>query len=196
MAHIHGVLGSLQLPGTGFLNTINGRWHKQAMLIFLAIVLAHWAEHLLQAGQVWLLDWPRPASKGALGLVFPWLVTSEALHYGYAIVMLIGLLVCRPAFVGRARMFWNLALGIQFWHHFEHALLLGQFVAGTNLFGSPVPVSILQLVIPRVELHLFYNGIVFAPMLVAMYYHAFPPRGETWPSCNCHGYPAHAQERA
>jgi len=192
MAASRSALGKLQLPDIGVFNALNSRWHKQAMLIFLAFVLLHWAEHLLQAGQVWLLDWPRPAAKGALGLVFPWLVTSEVLHYGYAIAILVGLLLCRPAVVGRARIFWNVALGIQFWHHFEHALLLAQSIAGTNLFGSPVPVSILQLVIPRVELHLFYNGIVFVPMLVAMYYHAFPRKGEMRPSCNCHGQLAKA----
>jgi hypothetical protein len=29
--------------------------------------------------------------------------------------------------------------------------------------------------VPRVELHLFYNTIVFIPMMVAMYFHMFPP---------------------
>jgi len=32
--------------------------------------------------------------------------------------------------------------------------------------------------VPRVELHLFYNTIVFIPMVVAMYFHMFPPAGE------------------
>ena len=53
-----------------------------------------------------------------------------------------------------------------------------QAIAGQNLFGSPVPTSIAQLWIPRVELHLIYNTIVFIPMMVAMYYHMFPPKGE------------------
>jgi hypothetical protein len=35
-----------------------------------------------------------------------------------------------------------------------------------------------QLVIPRLELHLFYNTIVFVPMVVGMYYHLFPNAGE------------------
>src|SRR5687768_12983340 len=104
------------------MTALNGRWHKQALQIFLVIVLAHWVEHLLQAFQIFALGWPRPQAGGGLGLLFPWLVKSEALHYLYAIVMLVGLFILRPAFDGRARLWWDIALGIQFWHHFEHAL--------------------------------------------------------------------------
>ncbi|HEX6070140.1 MAG TPA: hypothetical protein VFZ18_09950, partial [Longimicrobiaceae bacterium] len=41
-------------------------------------------------------------------------------------------------------------------------------------FNSPVPMSIAQLVIPRVELHLIYNTLVFVPMIIAVYHHMFP----------------------
>jgi hypothetical protein len=51
--------------------------------------------------------------------------------------------------------------------------------------GRPVPTSLLQLWVPRVELHLFYNTIVFIPMVIAMYYHLFPPAGEQVPRCSC-----------
>jgi hypothetical protein len=117
-----------------------------------------------------------PESRGALGLVFPWLVSSELLHYGYALVMLAGLWLLRPGFTGvEDRRWWTIALGIQFFHHIEHALLQLQAIRGQNFFGAPVPTSIVQLWIPRVELHFFYNAIVFVPMLIAMYYHMFPP---------------------
>lgn len=46
---------------------LNGAWHKPALVGFAVITLAHWAEHLLQAAQVWLLDRPRPEARGALG---------------------------------------------------------------------------------------------------------------------------------
>lgn len=165
---------------------LNGSWHKRMMQLFLAIVVAHWAEHLLQAAQIWLLGWPRPEARGGLGLLYPWLVTSEWLHYFYAIVMLIGLVLLRPAFAGRARWWWNVALGIQVWHHFEHLLLLVQAQSGHNLFGSPVPTSIAQLLFPRVELHLFYNAIVFVPMIVAMWHHIHPTATEVrQASCGC-----------
>jgi hypothetical protein len=140
----------------------------------MAIVLAHWAEHLAQAYQVYVLNWSLPASRGVLGLWFPWLVASETLHYFYAIVMLVGIWILRPGYVGASRFWWTVALGIQFWHHIEHALLQGQAIVGANLFGSPVPISIVQLWIRRVELHLIYNAAVFIPMLIAMYFHLFP----------------------
>lgn len=157
---------------------LNGEWHKPALLLFLAVVLAHWAEHLVQAYQVYVFGWPVPESRGVLGLWFPWLVTSEALHYGYAIVMLVGLWVLRRGFVGRAYVWWMVAFWIQFWHHMEHALLQGQAIVGQNLFGSPVPMSIVQLWIPRVELHLIYNTLVFIPMVMGMYWHMVPRRHE------------------
>jgi hypothetical protein len=70
------------------------------------------------------------------------------------------------------------AFWIQFWHHIEHFLLISQATFHHNFWGKPVPCSILQLVFPRVELHLFYNTIVFIPMVIGMYYHMFPPAGE------------------
>jgi len=161
-----------------FLDRLNAEWHKPALQIYLFIVLAHWSEHLAQAIQIYALGWPVPESRGVFGLWFPWLVKSELLHYAYAIVMLIGLWVLRTGFVGRSRTWWMISLGIQFWHHIEHALLQGQAIAGRNLFDQPVPVSLVQLWIPRVELHLFYNTVVFIPMVIAMYYHMFPPPGE------------------
>jgi len=171
---------------SGLIAALNGPWHKRAMQVFLVIVLGHWAEHILQAIQVFVLHWPRPEARGALGMVFPWLVTSETLHYGYAVVMLIGLLLLRPAFVGRGRTWWNVALGIQVWHHFEHLLLLVQAITGHYFFGMAQPTSILQLVFPRVELHLFYNAVVFAPMMAAMWFHMFPTRGERRQTvCTC-----------
>jgi hypothetical protein len=49
-----------------------------------------------------------------------------------------------------------------------------------------VPTSIVQLWVPRVELHLFYNTVVFIPMMIAMYYHMFPPLFESSrPQCTC-----------
>ncbi len=175
-----------------FIDRLNTDRHETAMRVFMAIVLAHWAEHLLQGLQIYALGWPVPEARGALGLVFPWLIKSELLHYGYAVVMLIGLWVLRPGFTGRVdRFWWTLALAIQFFHHIEHALLQAQAVAGVNLFERPVPTSLVQLWVPRVELHLFYNTIVFIPMAIAMYYHLFPPAEEhSRPRCACAAHAA------
>jgi hypothetical protein len=184
-------------PVRSFLVKLNEEWHKPALQIFAVIVLAHWAEHLAQAVQVYVLGWSLPESRGILGLWFPWLVKSELLHYGYAIVMLIGIWISRTGFVGRSWVWWMISFWIQFWHHIEHALLQGQAIFGHNLFEGPVPVSIVQLWIPRVELHLFYNTIVFIPMVIGMYYHMFPPPGEEahGVKCNCAWKPKDAQRK-
>jgi hypothetical protein len=170
---------------------LNGPRHEFALRLFMAIVLAHWAEHLLQAFQIYVLNWPVPQARGLLGYFYPWLIKSEALHYGYAVVMLAGLWVLRPGFTGvKDRQWWTVALGIQFFHHIEHLLLLIQAQSGHNLAGRPVPTSLVQLFVPRVELHLFYNTIVFIPMVVAMYYHLFPSSSEAKAqkcTCGWHG---------
>ncbi|MGH3489009.1 MAG: hypothetical protein ACRDP8_14000 [Actinopolymorphaceae bacterium] len=169
-----------------WLTVLNTTGHRVALHVFLAIVLAHWAEHLTQAVQIWVLGWPVPEARGVLGLWFPWLVTSEFLHYGYALVMLVAFLLLWRGFDGRARMWWNVALGIQVWHHVEHLLLLVQAQTGMYLFGSPVPTSIIQLLVPRVELHLFYNTVVFVPMVVAMLLHRRRPDSmHAVPACTC-----------
>lgn len=153
---------------------LNGPRHSVALAVFLVIVLAHWAEHLAQAVQIYALGWPLPEARGVLGLPFPWLVTEEWMHYGYALVMLAGLILLRPGFTGRSRTWWNASLAIQAWHHFEHLILLIQALTGSHLAGKAAPTSIVQLIVPRVELHLFYNAIVFLPMVVAMYLHRHP----------------------
>jgi len=169
------------------ISKLNSEWHKQSLQFFMLVVLAHWAEHLAQAVQIYALGWPRPQAGGVLGLFFPWLVSSEVLHYGYALVMLIGIWMLRKGFTGLSRNWWTVALVIQFWHHIEHFLLQLQVIFHHNLLGSPVPVSFLQMVFPksRVEIHLFYNSIVFIPMIVGMYYHMFPPSEEPAATCTC-----------
>ena len=142
---------------TGFIERLNTTHHRAALNVFMVIVLAHWAEHIAQAVQIYALGWKVPEARGVLGLAFPWLIKSEWLHYSYALVMLTFLFLLRPGFVGRAKTWWTVALAIQFWHHIEHLLLLLQAQTGTFFFGKAVPTSVLQLVFPRVELHLFYN---------------------------------------
>ena len=159
-----------------FIDRLNAEWHETALRMFMVIVLAHWAEHLLQAFQIYALGWPVPEARGVLGYFFPWLdqVRDAALRL-CARDARSGCSCCgraSPAFRsaggGRSRS------SIQFFHHIEHALLQIQAITGHNLFDRPVPTSIVQLWVPRVELHLFYNTIVFIPMVIAMYYHMFP----------------------
>lgn len=173
-----------------FVERLNGLWHERALQLFMVVVLAHWAEHLVQAYQIYAMGWPVPEARGVLGLWFPWLVKSELLHYGYAFVMLVGIWILRKGFTGTSYTWWMVAFGIQFWHHIEHALLQGQAIVGSNLMNSPVPISIAQLWIPRVELHLIYNSLVFIPMIIGMYYHLFPSAEDASEMrCSCAFHP-------
>jgi hypothetical protein len=151
-------------------------WRGRGMRIFMLVVLAHWAEHIVQAAQVFVFGWARPDARGVLGWAFPWLVSSEALHYAYAVLMLAGLIYFRPGFSGTARVWWNVALVLQIWHHAEHALLLSQVLVGHPFFGAAKPTSIIQLLVPRIELHLFYNAVVTLPMLIAVELASEPAR--------------------
>ena len=47
-------------------------------------------------------------------------------------------------------------------------LLQVQWLSGIYLFGAAQQTSILQLWIPRVELHFLYNTLVFFPMLMGL----------------------------
>jgi hypothetical protein len=187
------------LPASSHLSLsekLNTQWHEKALWVFMAIVLAHWGEHFAQAYQIWVMGWPPARANGILGLWYPWLIKSEALHYGYALIMLIGLWILRKGFSGRSHTWWMVAFWIQVWHHFEHFLLISQATLHHNLMGKPVPFSVLQFFLPRVQLHLFYNAIVFIPMVIAMYYHMFPPKGEAPAACSCSWYKQDEMEEA
>ncbi|CAM4461419.1 hypothetical protein [Paenibacillus tarimensis] len=169
---------------SSFLFLLNTSWHEWSLRLFMAVTLLHWAEHLTQAYQIWVMGWSRPEALGLIGYYYPWLVHSEWLHYGYALVMLLFFFLLYRGFTGRSLVWWRIALAIQFWHHIEHALLLAQTLTGHHLAGSGAPTSLIQLIVPRVELHLFYNTIVFVPMIVAMLLHMLPTENEK-SSMNC-----------
>jgi hypothetical protein len=169
-----------------FIQALNGNWHETVLLIFMVGILAHMAEHVTQAIQIYGLGQPIPDSRGIAGQWFPWLAKSESLHYFYAIYTLLGLVLLFPAFQGRARIWWSAALLFQFWHHLEHVLLLFQRVTGDFFFGEAVPTSIVQVWIPRVELHLLYNTVVFVPIVIALLEHFYPAMSERLsPICGC-----------
>jgi hypothetical protein len=173
-------------PAARWYESLNTRWHKIGLQTFMMIVAFHWVEHLVQAWQAFVLHWPRPMSMGLLGMYYPWLMKTEVLHYGFALIMLVFLWVLRKGFTGKAHTWWMIAFWIQFWHHIEHGLLFYQAFTGRYMFGGPVPTSIGQIWVPRIELHLIYNTLVFIPMMAAMYYHMYPPIGETVaPKCTC-----------
>lgn len=173
-------------PSTGLYDSLNSRWHELALRSFLVIVILHWVEHIVQAYQFYVLHWPRAMSMGLMGMFYPWLMKTETLHYGFALLMLIGLWVLRKGFTGTSYKWWMVSFWIQFWHHIEHAMLFYQANSHHYFFGGTVPTSVGQIWIPRIELHLIYNTLVFIPMVVAMYYHLYPPaRDAVKMVCTC-----------
>lgn len=154
-----------------FRERLNGAYHAHALWLYMVVVFGHWLEHIAQAYQVFVLHWPAVDAGGVLGLWFPELAASEVLHFAYNLSLLAGLWLLRPGFSDRARLWWDLALVAQGWHFFEHFLLQVQWLTGVFLFGADHQIGILQLWIPRVELHLIYNTVVFIPMMVAMVLH-------------------------
>jgi hypothetical protein len=74
------------------------------------------------------------------------------LHYVYALLTLIGIGVLRKGFSGKAPAWWTVALAIRFGHHIEHFLPISQATLHHNLFGRPVPMSVLQVFVPRADI--------------------------------------------
>lgn len=150
---------------------LNGSMHRTALWLFAAFMAAHWVEHLVQAVQIWVFDMPRPKALGALGEAWPALVRTEGLHYFYAVGMMAVLLLLARGFTGAARGWWIAAIALQAWHFVEHSFLVYQFATGDFFLGKPVQTSFVQAIVPRVELHLFYNVVVTIPIVVAMLLH-------------------------
>lgn len=148
--------------------------HGLMLKVFVGIMIAHWLEHIAQAYQVYGLGYDRHRAMGLCGQVYPWLVHSEWMHFGYAILTFLGLVFLREKFSDSSRFWWDAALLIQIWHLFEHSLLFIQAQGRFNLWGAHEPTSMLQLFFPRIELHLFYNSIVTIPIVVAMILHSRP----------------------
>ena len=62
--------------GDSLYDKLNSKWHKPALLGFMAIVLGHWGEHLVQAYQIYVMGWPPAKAGGMLGLWYPGLIKS------------------------------------------------------------------------------------------------------------------------
>lgn len=160
-----------------WLKSLHGPAHQRALWLFMVIVLGHWLEHLTQVYQIYVMGWAPKAAGGVLGLWFPWLSSSEVLHFTYNLLLWGGILFLQPGFQGAARRWWNVALLAQSWHFFEHILLQAQWLTGFYLFGAAKQTGIGELWFPRPELHFVYNLIVFAPLVLGMLVYFRPPPG-------------------
>ncbi len=148
---------------------VHGPWHRSMLCLYMILVVTHGIEHILQVYQAFGLGWSRAASGGLLGLSFPELAASEVLHFTYNLFQLIGLLVLYGGFKGRARSWWGVGTIFQTWHFLEHILLQAQWLTGIYLFNQTQQTSLLQMFVPRLELHFIYNMLVLIPTLVSVY---------------------------
>lgn len=150
---------------------VNSRKYSFYFLLFNLLVILHFSEHVAQMIQVYILHWDRSRALGILGMYYPYLIKSEFLHYGHALIMVVGLFMLKYSIVGEARKYWDIAYWLAFYHHIEHVQLLVQAILRSNWFGSSSPVTLVQYLLgaQRIELHFFYNLMVLIPMIIALY---------------------------
>jgi hypothetical protein len=145
------------------------RWFRPLLIVYLVLIVAHFAEHVLQFIQAAVLSWPRSEAGGLLGLWSPQLLTNESLHFSYNLMQLLGLLVLSYHVTGRARTWWRIGIVVQLWHFFEHFLLQSQWLSGIFLFNATKQMGVGELLLPRLELHFIYNALVFVPTMIGVY---------------------------
>ena len=92
-----------------------------------------------------------------------------------------------------AAAIWTFAVAIPAFAHGDHDARPLARDLGQNLFGSPVPTSILQQFIPRPELRLLYNLAVFIPMVVAMWLHTRRDQADV-NECTCADAPMRVRQ--
>ena len=157
-------------PGDLFFDVLNGSLHRRALLAYLLIASGHFAEHLVQVTQVFVLGWARADAGGLLGLIVSGAAQSELLHVAYNSLQLTGLIVLAWGFRSHrvAHGFWMAALVAQTWHWLEHAFLIAQLLSGHYFYGALKQMSVLERFVPRIELHLIYNLAVFVPTVIAV----------------------------
>jgi len=151
------------------LRPLSERWFRRLLILYLVLIVGHFAEHVLQLFQAAVLAWPRAEAGGLLGLWTPQLLTNESLHFSYNLMQLLGLLVLSYHVTARARTWWRIAIIVQLWHFFEHFLLQSQWLTGIFLFNAAKQMGIGELLVPRLELHFIYNALVFVPTIIGVY---------------------------
>lgn len=142
--------------------------HTRMLWLYVALVFGQWLDYLTQVYQVYILGWQLKAVSGLFGLWFPDLVEAEVLHFGYNLLLFVGIFLLRNGFRGHARTYWNLMMAVQTWHLMEHTLLQLQQLTRQYPFDATEPTGMLQLWIPRVELHFLYILAVLVLMSIAI----------------------------
>ena len=147
------------------------------MKLFGALMIAHWLEHIFQAYQVYVQHVDRACALGLLGMKYPWLIRTESIHFGFAVLTLAGFWWAAQNYFESwtATKVWAAGMLFSIWHLFEHLLLFIQ-----AMLHRPHPTSILQVFFPRIELHLFYNSVVTILMIAALVIESRQPKFEVY----------------
>ena len=175
-------------PATGQRASLSPRafWFMSAVV---AIQGGHVVEHVIQLFQVFAFGVPEDDALGLLGYVLQFNGTEEWLHLGYNTFYLLALYALilplwrvTPAVVP-TWAFWFFILAsvwIETWHIVEHGVIISNVIANG---GCPCPgIGDAALGVSDTLLHLFYNGVAYAGVALALVY-VLRDRGYTprWP---------------
>lgn len=169
----------------GFVRTVTrtpaGRILERGPFWFLVGIVAvqsvHMFEHVLQLIQVTAWNVPDDEALGLLGYVFQLQGTEEWLHLFFNLALLSSLWLlfgairaASPSVVPRWGYLVYLvgAVGLETWHQVEHLVIIFRVVAND---GCPCPgIGDAALGVTDTVLHLIYNGVVYAAMLVPFWF--------------------------
>ncbi len=148
-----------------------------AFWFMTAVVLiqgGHVIEHIIQLGQVFVLDVPDDEALGLLGYVLQFNGTEEWLHLGYNTLYLLSLYALilplwhiTPEVITK-RAFWifiTASVWIESWHMVEHGVIISNVIANG---GCPCPgIGDVALGLSDTILHFFYNALAYAGVVCA-----------------------------
>jgi hypothetical protein len=153
---------------------LRGRNSKRYFFIFLgtaiAIQIAHDAEHVVQALQVFVLGTPRPAAGGLLGTFFDFPIVHFTYNFVYfgALLFAVAWAYGLGGFQKLDRIgMWLLIItaGVQTYHAAEHVIQITQEAAT----GTQRPPGFIGLFQDNIIVHLLLNTIVWVLPAIAMW---------------------------
>ena len=149
----------------------------RAFWFMTAVVLiqgGHVIEHIVQLGQVFVLDVPEDEALGLLGYVLQFNGTEEWLHLGYNtfyLLALYALILPLWRITPGVLSYWafgfyvGASVWIETWHIVEHGVIIANVIAH---HGCPCPgIGDVALGLSDTVLHFFYNAIAYAGLAYA-----------------------------
>jgi hypothetical protein len=159
--------------------------------VFVAVVIIqgiHVIEHLIQLGQVYLLDVADDDALGLLGYVFEFQGTEEWLHLAFNATYFLALAllalpmrryVPEPIPVWAFAVFLAGAVGLEGWHVVEHSVIIANVIENS---GCPCPgIGDRALGVTDTQLHFVYNAAAYAATVVPFWFLSARPPGRWQP---------------